>query len=376
MNDFKRVGDKILTVQTTGLFSGYIPIEVPIVQSNELVLNYSGGKIDSNVWSQIKSFLQWTYTNSGGEGQIRLFYNPITCTWKAHPFEQFVSKGLSTDEKKDSDLSKKVVELMLSQGYINNGTVHHHCSISAFQSGTDLADEIRQNGLHITLGYMDKDVYGYHSRATLRGICYSIIDSEWIDELDLSNIGDSSFPPEWKNYVVEKPVVPVRVFQDAWFESSFESYSDRYRKKINESLDIPTTANTLPDIKQDTDELYDLYKVKPDVVRTMLFESIDENSKFMDRSIASETIKDMILEFCMDLIHRYKYRLVDMLDIISYMESLMNLSAVIDRGELDKIDDIVFTAMDENLHNSLVNVFRYSIEDFENKILYGEEDII
>ena len=36
------------------------------------------------------------------------------------------------------------------------GTVHHHCSSSAFQSGTDHADELGREGLHFTIGNLNK----------------------------------------------------------------------------------------------------------------------------------------------------------------------------------------------------------------------------
>ena len=224
MNTHVRIDNKILSYQDTGLFSGFIPTEVPVSKDNELVLNYKGGKIDEDTWNQVKSFLQYTYDIAGGEGQIRLFYNPTTMEWLAHPFEQFISRGLSTDEKKDSDLSRKVVESMLSMGYINNGTVHHHCGVGAFQSGTDYRDEITQNGLHITLGFMDRDIYDYHSRAVFRGVCYKVIDSDWFGELDNRKVDDTLFPPEWKNFVVEKPV-PVIVPKT--FDWATRSYVER-----------------------------------------------------------------------------------------------------------------------------------------------------
>lgn len=373
MNDFKRVGDKLLTVQNTGLFSGYIPVEIETVKNSELVLNYTGGKIDSNVWNQIKSFLQWTYTNSGGEGQIRLFYNPTTCTWKAHPFEQFVSKGLTTDEKKDSDLSKKVVESMLSQGYINNGTVHHHCSISAFQSGTDLADEIKQNGLHITLGFMDKEVYGYHSRATLRGVCYSIVDSEWIESLDLSNIGDSSFPPDWKNYVVEKPVVPVTVwgmgqdndlFDERWYGRTWN------RAKTTDIPSIVETREPKESIENVSDDDF-IYSIDPDELGKLVETTLEDRAYLINHTT---DVKDMLANFIMKLIERRQLRLVDIEDVVSYIESALNLKNTIGLAMLDVLDDIIVKADIETAGNKVSTFVRCSMEDIDTILHEIEEE--
>lgn len=51
-------------------------------------------------------------------------------------------------------------------------TVHHHCSASAFQSGTDEDNERNQDGLHITVGHMGSERHDLHARFYLDGNCF------------------------------------------------------------------------------------------------------------------------------------------------------------------------------------------------------------
>jgi hypothetical protein len=52
------------------------------------------------------------------------------------------------------------------------GTVHHHCSASAFQSGTDEANERNQDGLHLTVGRLDAERHDLHARFYLNENCF------------------------------------------------------------------------------------------------------------------------------------------------------------------------------------------------------------
>ena len=59
-----------------------------------------------------------------------------------------------------------------SDDWLYFGTVHHHCSASAFQSSTDEQNEWNQDGLHLTVGRMDADQHDVHARLYLDGNCF------------------------------------------------------------------------------------------------------------------------------------------------------------------------------------------------------------
>jgi len=50
------------------------------------------------------------------------------------------------------------------EGFELFGTIHSHAGISAFHSGTDDRDEIHFDGLHITVGNLDKPSRSYACR--------------------------------------------------------------------------------------------------------------------------------------------------------------------------------------------------------------------
>lgn len=55
-------------------------------------------------------------------------------------------------------------DLSLGDGWAEAGSVHHHCSSGAFQSGTDHSDEMKASGLHITIGKIGSDEYEIDAR--------------------------------------------------------------------------------------------------------------------------------------------------------------------------------------------------------------------
>ena len=68
------------------------------------------------------------------------------------------------------------------------GTVHHHCSTSAFQSGTDEADETNREGFHFTIGNLDKEDIDIHFRWCLDNQCHEL------DNLSIAIIDSAESP--------------------------------------------------------------------------------------------------------------------------------------------------------------------------------------
>lgn len=136
-------------------------------------LDYKGPKMPREMWEQILSFFKWTYDTDKSESQVRLFVSEKLGTWKAWAFPQSSSCGLSTKELDNDDSKKQRAALFENDSdWTAFGTVHHHCGISAFQSGTDETDEKTVAGLHITVGDMDKPQHSLHARFYYQGDLY------------------------------------------------------------------------------------------------------------------------------------------------------------------------------------------------------------
>jgi hypothetical protein len=164
------------------------------------------------MWRQVVSFFKWTYDTYKCEAQVRLAYNEDKREWRIAVLPQNITPGLFTDEiKVHVDREKALEECGFNDGFRFVGTIHHHCSASAFQSGTDHADEITQPGYHVTIGKLNTKQCDFHSRASFRGIMYNEVnDRDWLpyrnDEmLDLVTV--SEFPEIWKERLKKRTVV-------------------------------------------------------------------------------------------------------------------------------------------------------------------------
>lgn len=122
---------------------------------------YKGPKIPLTLWREILTFFQWSYNTTKSEVQVRLFRHRKTGEWKAWALPQEKGSGMTT---KEIEHPNREADMKQFAEYDNVGTVHHHCAMGAFQSGTDKSDEANQPGFHITVGHMDKQVYDLHTR--------------------------------------------------------------------------------------------------------------------------------------------------------------------------------------------------------------------
>lgn len=139
------------------------------VSKSTVEFDWKGPKIDPEIWRQVLAFFRWTNTEHKSESQVRFFVNTKLDLWTAWAFPQEERTGMSAAEL-DTDETKKQRSMFSDQeGWIYFGTVHHHCNMGAFQSGTDKANEVNQDGLHITVGDLDKGQYSMHARLYISG---------------------------------------------------------------------------------------------------------------------------------------------------------------------------------------------------------------
>jgi hypothetical protein len=207
---------------------------IPNVMSCELNLHiakatadykWTGKKMPQDLWWQICAFFEWTYETCKSESQVRLFVNSVTGEWAAWAFPQERNTGMTTKELPDHP-QFAIDRQRFNDDWYYYGTVHHHCSMGAFQSGTDEENEKGQDGIHITVGKMgevryDVDIRVYQSRWKLpppdMSMFWDIGSARLIVPEELHNTvaryqmtfpppKDHAFPEEWKaNYLVPPP---------------------------------------------------------------------------------------------------------------------------------------------------------------------------
>lgn len=205
--------DKVISNKSfPGLFS--VDYEHKIA-STEALFHWTGPRIDFQVWHEVMSFFRWTNDTTHSESQVRLFVNSKLGVWKAWAFPQEARTGMSARELQTDDTKKQREGFKDDEGWIYFGTIHHHCNMSAFQSGVDQNNEEIQDGLHITMGNMNSTRHDFHGRFYLKG-------SKFTPDMSLFwNIGDEVrglIPPKlWHDAAIWQMTNKVEVpFPDQW----------------------------------------------------------------------------------------------------------------------------------------------------------------
>lgn len=213
--------------EVPGLLSCHIDYEIKAGKGR---LDYTGPKFDPAMWHQVLSFFRWTYKEMDSESQVRLYVNAQLGRWGAWAFPQEAGTGMSARELVTVETPEQAVARFASWGsepsgdWVYFGTVHHHCSASAFQSGTDEENERNQDGLHLTVGRMEAERHDLHARFYLAGNCFAPdlacfwpvdpelaaqVPASLLDELARFQMGQKvvvDFPDAW-----HKNVVPVAI---------------------------------------------------------------------------------------------------------------------------------------------------------------------
>lgn len=211
--------NRVLQQVDTPLFTGWAPCTEHKVTTDKPKFTWKGAKIPFIIWSEIVSFLRWTQTEFKEEAMVTLFYHPANKQWAAWAFPQepngMTIKLLPSVPLYDEDRKR------FGAGWIQAGSVHHHCTTSAFQSGTDNDDEKDRDGVHITLGKMEDHVLDTHIRQVFDGVMGDTTMLDWIalpeflkDVPDylrwdfgahaIKAVKHEAFPDEWKERIFEK----------------------------------------------------------------------------------------------------------------------------------------------------------------------------
>ena len=217
------------TKEVPGLLNCRIDYEIKTAQGQ---LDYAGPKFTPELWHQVLSFFRWTHKEMKSESQVRLYVNHQLGRWGAWAFPQEARTGMSARELSTPETPEQARVRFASwqsepsDDWLYFGTVHHHCSASAFQSATDEQNEWNQDGLHLTVGRMDAEQHDLHARLYLDGNCFepdlsrfwpvdpalaAMVPPGMLDELARFQMGAKvtvDFPDAWRVNIVE--VVPER----------------------------------------------------------------------------------------------------------------------------------------------------------------------
>jgi len=149
---------------------------------SDIGASWKGPLIPFALWRELVAWCEVTQEKFKSEALAFLYLDADT--WKIwYPPQITAGMTVKADpEHKDYNAQRK----LMGDG-LQLGTVHHHCTTSAFQSGTDSADEIDRDGLHFTIGNLNKRSYDIHFRLCFGGTCYEAAPEDFIglsEEID------------------------------------------------------------------------------------------------------------------------------------------------------------------------------------------------
>lgn len=163
-----------------GLLKGYTKKREPVYPEGVPTITWHGNKMPHRLWVDILAFFAWTYDTYKDEALIYLYYNEATGNWLAWAPPQ-KGAGMTVKTEENHPGWAQAEEFV---GYIKVGTAHHHCLTNAFQSGTDKDDECTGNGLHYTVGNMEKQFHDLHARAVFNGNMIEVDLDDWVELAD------------------------------------------------------------------------------------------------------------------------------------------------------------------------------------------------
>lgn len=193
------------------LFDTYKELNVPRGDPDSV---WKGAKIPYDMWNLWKSF---ALSTKESETMALLFYDNGWSMWIPPQITSGMTVKTNPNDAQYALQRKKFPDLMF-------GTIHHHCSTSAFQSGTDEADETNKEGVHITLGNLQSAKLSVHVRLIL-GKTQTTIQlpdiveaPEWLNQI----------PEYMRNGIIENDLLHPHI--DPKFEEEIELYKKNVSK--------------------------------------------------------------------------------------------------------------------------------------------------
>jgi len=191
--------NKVYEQVTTDLFTVFKEVDTPVTP--DIVPEFHGKPIPMFMWHDIMHCMKQTQDQFNSEALVFLFYDADSnqpWSWWLPPQQ---TNGMTVKSLPDDPEYKKqrakYPDLML-------GTVHHHCTSSAFQSGTDEADEVNREGLHFTIGHLNKAKFDIHFRMSLGGQCVEMDAHTYIEPVTSPFKKNAKVSDEIYNAVVER----------------------------------------------------------------------------------------------------------------------------------------------------------------------------
>lgn len=181
------------------------------------------------VFRRVEGFFVQVYEEHHSEAVVLLYCNPALRRWHVVvPLQEVLGLHVAYDLKTLPDAPP---------GFELFGTIHSHANITAFHSSTDDTDEAHFDGLHITVGDVDKAERSYACRWILAGKVFAAElaevvelpplpepDSAWLQQVRKQEPHAPIGWPRWREPAagLDRPDLDLGLFDDT--PSDHEGY--------------------------------------------------------------------------------------------------------------------------------------------------------
>ena len=171
--------DQVFLKKKFGLVEAIVPVQkIQLFNQKELEIKPTAKlnipKITEKDFQNVFYFFRKIYERDKSEAIVRLYYDQeikkiiIYC-----PDQQNIGMTVKAQIKSNDEINK----------YLHIGDIHSHCTMSGFHSGTDIHDEEKYSGLHLTIGYIDRDIFSIAASIVVNNVRVMVDPCDYVEEL-------------------------------------------------------------------------------------------------------------------------------------------------------------------------------------------------
>jgi len=156
--------NKFYLHKDTGLVKALVEVDsISMLGDLEPYVTLRLPKLPPDIICRAYKFFAAVFKRHSAESAVVIHYSPKDQTYYMHCPEQVVSHGSVHYDLDDRFENYQLV-----------GTIHSHCDFGAFHSGTDIHDELDQDGIHITLGHVNTSHFSASGSLVVNGTRFSL----------------------------------------------------------------------------------------------------------------------------------------------------------------------------------------------------------
>lgn len=274
--------ERYYVVTKTGIYfnkntkagNALVPVDgIPWLEEPDLEMRLTLPKVPARILAQALTFFRKVFDKYGAESYVTLMYSAKINQYQLYCPKQTVSRSsvnydrtdqLSYEERKKDDWQMV-------------GTIHSHCDFSAFHSGTDVDDESTFDGIHITLGHVNKNQISIASSVAINekreellpekccsGVVRAVVTD---DDKFMSFSKDQYYDIEMSEEDAQQLLLDTEIIEDEWMlkvqKQSYvfgkKNFSSNYPNIWTYQADQKANANENGIVDDDSDEDFEIY---------------------------------------------------------------------------------------------------------------------